>query len=123
MTDLPRGQSVSVQPWFLSVSERDERAGRVAALLRAGQAGDRAALEELLGAYERPLLAFCRGILGHREDIAAQEERCMYLACALRRPRVRLVVVTCLPVRDEVVEYYLGLIPAAQRMRAPVFTF
>ena len=59
---------MSVQPWFLSVSECDERAGREAALIRAGQAGDRAALEELLAGYERPLLAFCRGILGPRED-------------------------------------------------------
>jgi RNA polymerase sigma-70 factor, ECF subfamily len=59
---------VSVQPWFLSVSEGDERAGREAALLRAGPAGDRAALEELLAGYERPLFVFCRGILGHRED-------------------------------------------------------
>jgi PGM1 C-terminal domain/Pre ATP-grasp domain len=48
----------------------------------------------------------------HVADIPGQEERCMYLAFALRRPRVRLVVVTCLPVRDEVVDYYLGLIPA-----------
>ena len=37
---------------------------------------------------------------------------------ALRRPRVRLVVVTCLPVADEVVDYYLGLIPAAEDARA-----
>jgi hypothetical protein len=51
-------------------------------------------------------------LVRHREDLAAQEERCLYLAFALRRPRVRLVVVTCLPVRDEVVDYYLGLIPA-----------
>ena len=48
----------------------------------------------------------------HVADIPGQEERCMYLAFALRRPRVRVVVVTCLPVRDEVVDYYLGLIPA-----------
>jgi hypothetical protein len=30
---------------------------------------------------------------------------------------VRLVVVTCLPVADEVVDYYLGLIPAAENAR------
>ena len=56
----------------------------------------------------------------HVADIPGQEERCLYLAFALRRPRVRLVVVTCLPVRDEVVEYYLGLIPAAQDARARI---
>jgi RNA polymerase sigma-70 factor (ECF subfamily) len=66
--DGKRGQIVSVQPWFLSVSECDERAGRESALIRAGLAGDRAALEELLAGYERPLFVFCRGVLGHRED-------------------------------------------------------
>jgi RNA polymerase sigma-70 factor (ECF subfamily) len=37
-------------------------------LLRAGQAGDRTALEQLLTPYERPLYALCRGILGHADD-------------------------------------------------------
>ena len=37
-------------------------------LLRAGQAGDRTALEQLLVPYERPLYALCRGILGHADD-------------------------------------------------------
>jgi RNA polymerase sigma-70 factor (ECF subfamily) len=37
-------------------------------LLRAGQAGDRTALEQLLMPYERPLYALCRGILGHADD-------------------------------------------------------
>lgn len=37
-------------------------------LLRAGQAGDRAALEQLLVPYERPLYALCRGILGDADD-------------------------------------------------------
>ena len=79
---------VGVQSGILSVNEGDERAAREADLLRSGQAGDRTALEELLGAYERPLLAFCRGILGHREDAedAVQEA----LLRALRAlPRLR----------------------------------
>jgi pre ATP-grasp domain-containing protein/pheganomycin biosynthesis PGM1-like protein len=46
----------------------------------------------------------------HAQDLPALEERCLYLAFALRRPRVRLVVVTCLPVPSEVVDYYLGLV-------------
>src|SRR5438094_2833262 len=37
-------------------------------LLRAGQAGDRTALEQLLVPYERPLYALCRGMLGHADD-------------------------------------------------------
>jgi RNA polymerase sigma-70 factor (ECF subfamily) len=45
------------------------------ALLRAGQAGDRAALEQLVTPHERPLFGLCYGILGHAEDAedAAQE--------------------------------------------------
>lgn len=56
----------------------------------------------------------------HAHDIPALEERCLYLAFALRRPRVRLVVVTSLPVRREVIDYHLGLIPAAQDARARI---
>jgi sigma-70-like protein len=37
-------------------------------LLRAGKAGDREALEQLLARHKRPLLALCLGILGHAED-------------------------------------------------------
>jgi RNA polymerase sigma-70 factor (ECF subfamily) len=46
-----------------------------AALLRAGRAGDHAALERLLALYRRPLFSLCLGILGHPEDAedAAQE--------------------------------------------------
>jgi RNA polymerase sigma-70 factor, ECF subfamily len=66
---------VSVRQWSLVVGESDERAAAEAGLLRAGQAGDRAALDRLLALHERGLLAFCRGILGHAEDAedAAQE--------------------------------------------------
>jgi RNA polymerase sigma-70 factor (ECF subfamily) len=39
-----------------------------AALLRAGRAGDREALDQLLALHERSLLALCCGILGHVED-------------------------------------------------------
>jgi RNA polymerase sigma-70 factor, ECF subfamily len=55
--------------------EREERPSAEAALLRAGQAGDQAALDQLLAPHERPLLALCRGVLGHTEDAedAAQE--------------------------------------------------
>jgi RNA polymerase sigma-70 factor (ECF subfamily) len=38
------------------------------ALLRAGRAGDPAALERLLALHKRSLYALCRGILGHAED-------------------------------------------------------
>src|SRR5712691_10305117 len=46
-----------------------------AALIRAARAGDRAALEELLGPHQRALVGFCYGILGSVEDAedAAQE--------------------------------------------------
>jgi RNA polymerase sigma-70 factor (ECF subfamily) len=38
------------------------------ALLRAGRAGDRAALEQLLALHQRSLFALCYGVLGHADD-------------------------------------------------------
>jgi RNA polymerase sigma-70 factor (ECF subfamily) len=58
-------------PWDARAGGRDEIAERPVTesqLLRAGQAGDRAALEQLLVPYERPLYALCRGILCHADD-------------------------------------------------------
>jgi RNA polymerase sigma-70 factor, ECF subfamily len=45
------------------------------ALIQAGKAGDRAALEQLLALHRRPVVAFCQGMLGRVEDAedAAQE--------------------------------------------------
>jgi RNA polymerase sigma-70 factor (ECF subfamily) len=37
-------------------------------LVRAGQAGDRAALDQLLALHERPLFTFCYGVLHHAQD-------------------------------------------------------
>ena len=56
----------------------------------------------------------------HAGDIPALEERCVYAAFALRRPRVRVVVVTCLPVAQETVDYYLSLIPEAGDARGRI---
>jgi RNA polymerase sigma-70 factor, ECF subfamily len=66
---------VGVQSWLAAVGEREQPPAAEAALLRAAQAGDEAALDQLLALHERPLLAFCRGILRHAEDAedAAQE--------------------------------------------------
>jgi RNA polymerase sigma-70 factor, ECF subfamily len=66
---------VGVQPWLCAVGESERHAAAEAALLRAGQAGELAALDQLMALHERALLAFCRGILGHYEDAedAAQE--------------------------------------------------
>ena len=56
---------VGVQGWSM-VSEREGEAAAEAALLRAGRAGDVAALEQLLGLHKRALVQLCHGILGHR---------------------------------------------------------
>jgi RNA polymerase sigma-70 factor (ECF subfamily) len=57
------------------VSEAGEGSAADSALIQAGLAGDRSALDLLLGQHKRSLVAFCFGILGHAEDAedAAQE--------------------------------------------------
>ena len=58
-----------------------------------------------------PSLSFDEEVLRpHAGDIQALEERFLYLVFALRRPRARLVMVTSEPIREEIVDYYLGLI-------------
>lgn len=43
--------------------------------------------------------------------LQAYEERALFLLLLLRQPRLRMVYVTSLPVPEQVVEYYLGLLP------------
>jgi RNA polymerase sigma-70 factor, ECF subfamily len=76
-----RERSVSIQQeWVrgtpvLGRGESEGWVGEKAERLRAAQAGDRAALDELLAPHERALRALCHGILSHAEDAedAAQE--------------------------------------------------
>ncbi len=59
-----------------------------------------------------PSLSYGEQVLGlHTNELDALEERFLYLVFALRRPRARLVVVTSRPIRPDVVDYYLRLIP------------
>jgi RNA polymerase sigma-70 factor (ECF subfamily) len=80
------GQAVSIAEWSITVNEWEEVAET--ALLRAGQAGDRAALDQLLARHERRVLAVCHGVLGHADDAedAAQET---FLRALRSLPRFR----------------------------------
>jgi RNA polymerase sigma-70 factor (ECF subfamily) len=53
---------------LLAVGEGIEELAEEGTLLRAGRAGDPAALERLLALHKRSLYALCRGILGDSED-------------------------------------------------------
>jgi RNA polymerase sigma-70 factor (ECF subfamily) len=76
------------QRWFNSVGEIQGRPSAEAALLQAGRAGDRGALDELLALHERRVLAVCRGILDHAEDAEdAAQETFFRALCALPRFR------------------------------------
>lgn len=64
---------VSIQQWrgethAVGPDEREDGPAAEASLLRAGRAGDRAALERLVALHEQSLFALCHGILGHVED-------------------------------------------------------
>jgi RNA polymerase sigma-70 factor (ECF subfamily) len=78
---------VSLQGW-VAVDDTEEGLATEAALLRAGQTGDRAALERLLAPHKGPLFALCYSILGHLDDAedAAQET---FLRALRALPRFR----------------------------------
>ena len=94
------------------------------ARLRPFESTDDAALPEERTVLAIPSINLDQELLDrHAEDLPALEERCLYLAFGLRRPHVRLVVVTCLPVQREVLDYYLGLVPAEDaRTRIPLLS-
>jgi RNA polymerase sigma-70 factor (ECF subfamily) len=78
---------VSIREW-LAVREIEGGSAEECARLRAGQAGDGAALEQLLAQNKGALYALCRGILGHAEDAqdAVQET---FLRALRALPRFR----------------------------------
>jgi RNA polymerase sigma-70 factor (ECF subfamily) len=59
---------VSSRQCLVTVGEFEPGTTIEAELVRAGQAGDPAALEQLLRLHQRALFTLCRGILGHAED-------------------------------------------------------
>ena len=59
-----------------------------------------------------PSISFDFAVLGqHAGELQALEERFLYFAFVLRRPRARLVLATSSPIPGDVVDYYLSLIP------------
>lgn len=58
-----------------------------------------------------PSLTFDMELLARVPGIAHYEERLLAMLLQLRHPRVLLVFVTSLPIADEIVDYYLGMIP------------
>jgi pheganomycin biosynthesis PGM1-like protein len=85
-----------------------------------------ASVDDPARAAERTVLAipsidFDQALLDrYAADLPALEERALYWLLALRRARVRVVVVTSLPVADEIVAYYLRLAPETADPRSRV---
>jgi RNA polymerase sigma-70 factor (ECF subfamily) len=84
---------VKIDRWWgdrcvVGAGEIDSTPAAEAALLRDAQAGDRAALEQLVARHKRPLFALCYGLLGHSEDAedAVQEA---FLRALRALPRFR----------------------------------
>jgi RNA polymerase sigma-70 factor, ECF subfamily len=71
-----------------SAERRGEEPALEAALVRASQAGDPAAMERLLALHQRPLYTLCLGVLGHPDDAedAVQET---FLRALTALPRFR----------------------------------
>jgi RNA polymerase sigma-70 factor (ECF subfamily) len=66
---------IDLRIWLTAGGNEEESSAAETVLLRAGQAGDLDALEQLLAPHKRPLFVLCHGILGHADDAedAAQE--------------------------------------------------
>src|SRR5256885_16267234 len=75
-----------VGEWMGSAAADDRSEER--ALLARARAGDTAAMEDLLGAHERPIFALCCGVLGNSHDAedAVQES---FLRALRALPRFR----------------------------------
>jgi hypothetical protein len=94
---------------------------RLQARLRPATALDDAAGAAAGTVFVIPSIDLDESVLNrHARELAALEQRSLCLLFALRRADVRLVVVTSRPVRAEVLEYYLRLIPEADDARSRV---
>ena len=58
-----------------------------------------------------PSISLERTTAGSGTLMQAMEERALFLLLLLRQPMLRLVYVTSSPIEDEIVDYYLGLLP------------
>jgi hypothetical protein len=58
-----------------------------------------------------PSISIERTTPGSGTIMQAMEERALFLLLLLRQPRLRMIYVTSQPVSEEIVEYYLGLLP------------
>ena len=58
-----------------------------------------------------PSISLERTTAGSGTVMQAMEERALFLLLLLRQPRLTLIYVTSRPIDEEIVEYYLGLLP------------
>ena len=58
-----------------------------------------------------PSITLDRAMAASGSLTQAYEERFLFLLMLLRQPRLRMVYVTSLPVAEEIIEYYLSLLP------------
>jgi hypothetical protein len=67
--------------------------------------------EPLESAVVVPSISLARTTASSGTLMQAMEERALFLLLLLRQPRLRVVYVTSTPIDEEVVQYYLGLLP------------
>src|ERR1700754_4729480 len=58
-----------------------------------------------------PSISIERTTPGSGTIMQAMEERALFLLLLLRQPRLRMIFVTSQPVSEDIIEYYLGLLP------------
>jgi hypothetical protein len=107
--------------WIGAATDADGAFARLQGRLKSGELIDDPAQGTDRTVLAIPSINLDQPVLDrHAFELPALEERTLYWLLALRRQRVRVIVVTSLRVPADVVEYYLRLIPEAVDARSRV---
>jgi hypothetical protein len=110
MTQLEAERQTPVRLSDLNESERDRRFARLQERMPAVWDSIRLDLEDE-SVVVVPSVTLDRAVPGSGSMAQAFEERFLFLLLLLRQPRLRMIYVTSMPIRPNIIEYYLALLP------------
>jgi hypothetical protein len=110
VTQLEAERQTPVRLSDLNESERDRRFARLQERMPAVWDSIRLDLEDE-SVVVVPSVTLDRVVPGSGSLAQAFEERLLFLLLLLRQPRLRMIYVTSMPTRPNIIEYYLALLP------------